>query len=395
MRSQAKLVLSACIVAVLVGLVPGGALPFAGCAGDGLVRADQLEDAQKELERIQQMIEQKKAELQRVLSEQASVISEINRLDSELDVLRGELSDIQGRLAEVETNIAQTKLDITEATATLEARQGLMLTRVRAMSEVGYISYLEVLLGARSFSDFLARFELLRQILASDVDLFRQVKEAKRQLEAKNVFLEEQRAELATLEDGAMARKASIEWRQRTKEGLLAELERDEAAIREEEENLEQLSQEVAEFIRQLELAKAQPGAKPVFRWPLESGTFWISSRFGSRFHPILKEWRLHTGIDLAASWGTPVMASATGTVSYAGWLGGYGKCIIIMHNGYLSTLYAHLSSILVEPDQVVAGSVTQIGRVGSTGYSTGPHLHFEIRLHGDPVNPEEYLPPR
>jgi len=396
MKRQAKFVAALCLTAIVVGLAPAGALPFAsGEAGKGVALAGPLEDAQTELERIQRMIEEKQAELQKVLSEQQSVISDINRLDAELDILRGELSDIQTRLAEVEVSIAQTELDIAEATATLETREKLMLTRIRAMSEVGYISYLEVLLGARSFSDFLARFELLRQILASDVELFRQIKEAKRQLEAKKAFLEEQRAELASLEDGALARKASIEWRQQTKEQLLAKLEKDEEAIRREEDNLVRLSEEVADFVRQMQLAQAYPGGQPPFYWPLPPGTFWISSPFGNRYHPILHEWRLHTGIDLAAPSGTAVRAAAVGTVTYADWLGGYGKCVIVLHSGLYSTLYAHLSSISVAVDDTVVGNLTVIGKVGSTGYSTGPHLHFEIRLNGNPVDPAEYLPPR
>jgi murein DD-endopeptidase MepM/ murein hydrolase activator NlpD len=116
-----------------------------------------------------------------------------------------------------------------------------------------------------------------------------------------------------------------------------------------------------------------------------------ITSNFGSRYHPIFHEWRTHTGVDFGAGSGTPIRAAADGEVAFAGARGGYGNATILDHGGSLATLYAHQSAILVRPGQAVRrGQV--IGRVGSTGYSTGPHLHFEVRVAGTPVDPRRYL---
>ena len=116
-----------------------------------------------------------------------------------------------------------------------------------------------------------------------------------------------------------------------------------------------------------------------------------ITSNFGSRFHPIFHEWRTHTGVDFGAGTGTAIRAAADGEVAFAGSRGGYGYATIIDHGGSLATLYAHQSAILVRAGQAVKrGQV--IGRVGSTGYSTGPHLHFEVRVAGTPVDPRRYL---
>jgi len=124
-------------------------------------------------------------------------------------------------------------------------------------------------------------------------------------------------------------------------------------------------------------------------QWPIAGK---VTSLFGNRLHPIFGDYRMHTGIDIDADSGTPIHACAKGTVIYAGWLSGYGNVVIIQHNNTHSSVYAHQRAYFVREEQAVElGEV--IGEVGSTGWSTGPHLHFEIRINGEPVNPMNYLP--
>ena len=383
------------VLAFLV-LLPASAIPLGGLSdavGGGRVQAGELEDAQQELERIQKLIEQKQAEFERLVSQERSVTKDLTKIEKELDVLQGDLYDLQRQLAQAERNIGQTEVEIVDAQGRLEIRNGFMLQRIRAMSEVGYVNYLEVILGSRSFGDFLARFELLRQVLASDVTLFREVKEEKRQLVVKKAYLEEQQAELSRLKADTAARKAAVEEKQEIKERLLAKLRDDKEAIAEALDELEKTSKQLEKYILDVQLAAQRGGAKPSFRWPVGGP---VTSRFGPRFHPILKVNKNHTGIDIAAARGTAVESSASGYVILAGWVGGYGKCIVIDHGGYWSTLYAHLDSISVVINSAVAQG-SEIGHVGSTGYSTGPHLHFEIRFRGDPLDPmrSDLLPPR
>lgn len=392
MKALSNAVAVLCLLAVLVGVVPGPGLR-AALGGAGVAQAGDLENAQEELDRIQKLIEQKQAEFERLRSQERSVTKDLNRIESELDALQDDLRDLQRQLATTEGNIAQAEVDIADAQGRLDVRNGLMLTRIRAMSEVGYVNYLEVILGSRSFSDFLGRFELLRQVLSSDVTLFREFREEKRQLEVKRAYLEEQRAELVRLKTDTSARKAAVEEKQQAKEELLAKLRDSKDAIQDALDELERTSKQLEDYILQIQLAAQRAGGKPVFQWPVGGP---ITSRFGSRFHPILKVYKNHTGIDIAAARGTSVKASAAGYVILAGWAGGYGKCVIIDHGGYWSTLYGHLDTIGVSLNQqVTQGSV--IGKVGSTGYSTGPHLHFEVRYRGDPQDPlrGDLLPPR
>jgi murein DD-endopeptidase MepM/ murein hydrolase activator NlpD len=368
----------------LAASLPAGFDTSGVVAIGAVAEAGELEDAQQELERIQKLIEEKQAEFQRLESQKKSVLRDLDRIEQELEGLQADLRYLQRQLSQTEANIAQAEVDIGDAQERLGVRNGLMLTRMRAMSEVGYVNYLEVVLGSRSFADFLARFELLRQVLASDVGLFRQVREEKRQLEVQKAYLEEQRAGLVRLKTDTAARKAAVEEKQEAKEVLLSRLKSDQRTIEEALDELDRLSKELEDYILQIQLARQREGGKPDFQWPAGGP---ITSRFGPRYHPILHVTKQHTGIDIAAGRGNTVEASAPGYVIMAGWVGGYGKCVILDHGGYWSTLYAHLDSISVTVNTQVTGG-EEVGHVGSTGYSTGPHLHFEIRFRGAPQDP-------
>jgi len=393
-KTRVRAAAALCLFLALLGVLPASLLPLPGSADrDARARAGQLEELQEELERTRRLIEEKQAEFERLQSQERSVTGELARIGRELDILQGELSDLESRIARTEESIDETAAEIADAQARLDVRTDLMLRRVRALAEVGYVHYLEVLLGSRSFADFLGRFEFLRQILVADVELFDQINEEKRQLEQKKAYLEEQRSELVALRAETSARRAAIAQRKQASERILNDIRRSKEATAQALDELEEMSERLARLIVEIQRARQQSGEIPLFAWPLD-GRIIITSGFGMRYHPILKEWRPHHGIDLAAPMGTPVKASAAGTVILASWAGGYGRCIIIDHGGYASTLYAHLSGYRVSINDFVAQGAV-IGYVGSTGYSTGPHLHFEIRLHGEPKDPLDFLPQR
>jgi murein DD-endopeptidase MepM/ murein hydrolase activator NlpD len=166
------------------------------------------------------------------------------------------------------------------------------------------------------------------------------------------------------------------------------ELINDEVALVEMEDALLDEANKLTEIIKNLELAATYVGGEMM--WPVP-GQYKITSPFGNRLHPISKQYKMHTGIDISGPKGTPVVAAQTGTVVYANWFGSYGKAIIVDHGGGITTLYAHNDTINVSVGSVVKKG-DNIALLGSTGYSTGPHLHFEVRINGEYVEPLTYV---
>ncbi len=245
-----------------------------------------------------------------------------------------------------------------------------------------------MLLGSTSFADFLNRYELLQQIIRKDNELFQEVKQERADVAARKTDLESKKHRALSLQSQATARKASIEYQQTVKERYLSQVQKDRKLYEQALDELEETSRQIETEIRKLDPWGTRPTGKLL--WPVTSRR--ITSSFGNRFHPILKTYRLHTGIDLAAGTGTKIVAAEWGIVRTAVWLGGFGNAILIDHGGGIWTLYGHLSKISVKVGQTVSRGEL-IGLVGSTGWSTGPHLHFEVRDNGTPVNPINWLP--
>jgi murein DD-endopeptidase MepM/ murein hydrolase activator NlpD len=212
----------------------------------------------------------------------------------------------------------------------------------------------------------------------------------KEMIEKTKEDLEYERIGRTKIMEAKIETKTKLDMYKGTKNYFLRQLNRQEreleAAI---DQELEE-SRRLETRIRDIQRGSNKKFVGGAFLWPID-GTCRISSPFGNRFHPVLKKKKMHTGIDIAARTGTRIDAAANGTVILAGWFGGYGKTVIIDHGGGKSTLYGHTSALFVnEGDEVKKGQ--KIAEVGSTGLSTGPHCHFEVREHGTPVNPMNYV---
>ncbi len=355
----------------------------------------QLEQKRKELDLLRQKIEEQKRLLDRATRNERSVLQELARIQQNLEKTEGELRYLEGQLRYTEKQVAVTTSELQEAEKELGYRNSLMRKRVRAMYENGAVSYLEVLLSASDFGDFLSRFEALSTILAQDVALYESIKEIRAQVAERKARLESQREHLATLKEAEQQKKAAYESNKAAKNKKLNEIQMDKEAYARALEEYEEQSRKIEQFIRDIASRLNLQGKGSVnFIWPIKGR---ITSPFGNRFHPILKVWRLHTGIDVGAPLGADVRAMEDGVVIYSGWMGGYGQVVIIDHGRLpdgraISTLYAHNSQLLVrEGERVVKGQL--VARVGSTGFSTGPHAHFEVRVNGTPVDPLPWLP--
>ena len=272
----------------------------------------------------------------------------------------------------------------------MEAQTKTLHRRIRDIYKNGQVNYLDVLFGAKDFSDFVSRMDILKKILAYDNALLQATKADREALARAKAQLEIDRVKIVELRKQSAAKKELVAARRQERQGVLN-------AATYERETAERAYRELIETSKQIEtmIRKIQSGEKNVggstgtMLWPAEGE---ITSPFGWRVHPIFGTQRLHTGIDIGADYGDTVRAADGGVIIHSDWMGGYGNAVIIDHGNGISTLYAHNSQLLVSEGQTVAKGQA-ISRVGSTGYSTGPHLHFEVRQNGTPVNPLNFLP--
>lgn len=354
------------------------------------VLADELEEKQQQLNGIQQQMEaqQRKAELAR--RKEQTIAGQLRAIQQELDAAEDEFEAINDQLENTEQHI-QANLELsTRLTKKLEVQTKTLHRRIRDIYKNGQVNYLDVLLGAKNFNDFVGRMDILKKILAYDNALIQGTKIDRATLRKAKEQLEQDRAKIVELRKLAEVKKAQVTSRRQERRGVLN-------AATYERETAEQAYRELIETSRQIEqlIKRIQSGEKNIggstgtMTWPAEGE---ITSPFGWRVHPIFGTQRLHTGIDIGADYGDSVRAADGGVVIHADWMGGYGNAVIIDHGNGISTLYAHNSQLLVDEGQSVAKGQT-VARCGSTGYSTGPHVHFEVRQNGSPVNPLNYLP--
>ncbi len=356
--------------------------------------ADDLSSRQKELEAIQEKMRQLDQRIGSYEKQVKSVGSELSRLDKEIDNAERQLNYLENRLQTTQMEIAAAQEDLVKAEENLSLRSDMLKTRIRALYERGSVSYLEVLLNARSFTDLINRMGLLKRVVNQDVVVVETIKSEKALIEERQAYLQEKQAEMGQIYSDTERQRAVKVSRQSDRQKLQQKLLREKAQAEDAYNDLEETSREISKLIAEMQ---KQNGGTVIgtgkYLWPTPGYTR-ITSKYGWRRHPIFGGNSFHGGVDVGAPSGAKIVAMDSGKVLYSGWMSGYGQTIILDHGKGVSTLYAHQSALLVKNNQTVyAGQ--QIGRVGSTGWSTGPHLHFEVRVNGERVNPlEGYVKP-
>ena len=348
-----------------------------------------------DLQSKQQQVNAQKAgvesEIKEIKREKTARVKELNKLNSELNAVQQSLDNINAEIASTEEQIAFTEMEISNKQRDYDGRMAIFNLRLKEMYQYGEVNFLEVLLQSSSLSDFLTRFEYLKYIANNDKKLLDEVTAMKAGLEEQKKSLDSMKVSLEANKKNQMTKSAELATATQAQQQLVNQINSDLNAQFEILEDLEAESKALTSQIAALQAkSKGTTSAPGAYVWPCPSSRT-ITSEYGYRIHPIQGTRKLHTGMDIGAKSGSDIVAAAGGTVIMAQYYGGYGNCVIIDHGGGVSTLYAHMSKIGVSNGQYVSANQS-IGKVGSTGNSTGPHLHFEVRVNGNTQNPRNYV---
>jgi len=344
---------------------------------------EQLQDLQEKAAQQQEITNEAQARVEN-LSEKLRVLQE------EVDAATSEYNDVKGRLDKVQSDIYENTELLNKTEKELKVKNKKLAKRVRDIYINGQISYVDVLFGAKDFSDFLTRMDILKRIIKHDYDLIMKVKADREIVMNTKAKLEKDKADVELLVADAEIKQKNMLDKKQAQQVLLDKAEYDRDVSQQAYEEIMAASQEITRMIQRSQMVGGSyvAGGSGAMIWPLNGP---ITSEFGWRTHPIFGTQRYHSGLDIGGDYGLPIVAAASGTVIHSGWISGYGYTVIIDHGGGITTLYGHNESLLVGEGESVSQGQT-IAMCGSTGNSTGPHCHFEVRENGEPVSPYSYL---
>jgi murein DD-endopeptidase MepM/ murein hydrolase activator NlpD len=356
------------------------------------------DDLERKINTTNRKIQQLKHKENNVLGKLVQTQEEMDQLSSNLFKINNRVGTTQKKMRVINSQLDKTRFDIAKVRGSIDEHRDLLNRRLISIYKYGYQSYLEVLFQANHFSEFISRFEMVGNFVSKDLQMLRTLQQQHNLIANKKMKISQYQDELERQRRVYDRLKSQAEKKHKTLRVKVNVQKRELTSIQTNREKLEAALDEMEELSRSMEseIRDIQSKSQTIlgsgkYIWPTDPICKRISSGFGSRFHPILKKYRYHSGVDIAAPKGTPIVATDNGVVIFSGYKGGYGKTVMIDHGLGYSSVYGHTSVLLVTNGQEVTQG-QRIALVGSTGLSTGPHLHFEIRKNGIPQNPLKYL---
>lgn len=348
-------------------------------------------DLQTQRSDLQNQLNAANGQLNEVQSNLSENLQQVEKLDSRIETAEQELAEQESKITELKESIEQIETQLNSVTEKYDKQVELFKKRMVAIYMAGDTQYLDVLLKSSSLSDFISSYYLISQLTEIDENLLNDLETKKKTMDLSRQKLENEKKELATIVENQTRTTRTLQNTKKMRENFIDKLSDDEKNL---QAKIDEINKQYEEVNQQI-LALAQNGIDTAYiggelAWPVPGYTR-ITSKYAMRVHPITGQYKLHTGVDIGAPLGANFVAANDGVVVKAGPNVAYGNMVIIDHGGGISTLYAHGSEILVEVGQTVKRG-DPILKVGSTGYSTGPHAHFEVRINGVTTDPLPYI---
>lgn len=353
--------------------------------------AEQPTDLQTQKNELENQLNDANNQLDEVQSNLSDNLQQVEKLDEKIATAEEELQEQESKITELKKSISEIEEELNTVTEKQKKQQELFEKRIVAIYEAGETQYLDIILKSRNLSEFLSSYYVISEIAETDKELLEDLTEKKKTIDLTKQKLENEKKELATIMENQTRMANTLQNTKQMRQNFISKLSEDEKNL---QSKIDEINAQYEEVNKQI-LELAQQGLDTAYiggelAWPVPGYTR-ITSKYAMRVHPITGQYKLHTGVDIGAPTGANFIAANDGVVVKAGMNTAYGNMVIIDHGGGISTLYAHGSEILVQVGQQVKRGDTVL-KVGSTGYSTGPHAHFEVRINGVTTDPLPYI---
>ena len=355
------------------------------------IEEDPIESLRTEKEDLETKLNDVNNQIVYIQSELTTLLYEIEELNLQILNNEEEIETLKAEELKIIDFVLAAEVELEKITLKYEKQKALLEKRLVAMYKTNDITYLDVLVNSRSISEFISNYYLISELVEADEKLLKNVSTIKKNLESINKSLTDKKEALEQNKEKSEKMKVALKNMNAIKNSKISLLNENELELHNMVSEYQQQISDIEKEIKLLAINSISPEyVGGIMAWPVPGYTR-ITSAFGMRTHPVTGVYKLHTGVDIGAPMGANFIAANDGVVVKAGYNIAYGNMVIVDHGGGVSTLYAHGSEILVEVGQEVTTG-TSILKVGSTGYSTGPHAHFEVRINGEYIDPLEYI---